>query len=150
MEHLFTDTAYMLTSWMVGLGIKPVWADLILLVVQWAIIIAIVTVNVIILIWLERKVSGFIQERLGPNRLGPFGAFQTIADAMKLLTKEDIILAGGSLDFYERTAVFIVVAVMLYAVLLGKDMAVVDLNVGLFILFPGILHHLPFDGGLGF
>ena len=54
MEHLFTDTAYMLTSWMVGLGIKPVWADLILLVVQWAIIIAIVTVYVIILIWLER------------------------------------------------------------------------------------------------
>ena len=34
LEHLFTDTAYMLTSWMVGLGIKPVWADLILLVVQ--------------------------------------------------------------------------------------------------------------------
>ncbi len=51
----------------------------------------IVTINVIILIWLERKVSGFIQLRLGPNRLGPYGAFQTIADAIKLLTKEDII-----------------------------------------------------------
>ncbi|MGI6469694.1 MAG: NADH-quinone oxidoreductase subunit NuoH [Syntrophomonadaceae bacterium] len=134
MEHLFTDTAYMLTSWMVGLGIKPVWADLILLVVQWAIIIAIVTVNVIILIWLERKVSGFIQERLGPNRLGPFGAFQTIADAMKLLTKEDIIPSRADRwIFMSAPLLFIVVAVMLYAVLpLGKDMAVVDLNVGLF------------------
>ena len=51
----------------------------------------IITLNVLILIWLERKVAGFMQERLGPNRLGPFGLFQTIADTIKLLTKEDII-----------------------------------------------------------
>jgi NADH-quinone oxidoreductase subunit H len=134
MEHLFTNIAQILTSWMVSLGLPPIWADLILLIGQWTIIVAIVTLNVIVLIWLERKISGFIQERLGPNRLGPFGAFQTIADAMKLLTKEDIIPSQADRwIFMTAPMLFIVIAVMLYAVLpLGQGMAVVDLNVGLF------------------
>lgn len=134
MEHLFTNIAQILTSWMVSLGLPPIWADLILLIGQWTIIVAIVTLNVIVLIWLERKISGFIQERLGPNRLGPFGAFQTIADAMKLLTKEDIIPSQADRwIFMTAPMLFIVIAVMLYAVLpLGQGMEVVDLNVGLF------------------
>src|SRR5207245_6300196 len=41
--------------------------------------------------WLERKGLGRMQNRLGPNRVGPFGWFQPIADAIKMLTKEDII-----------------------------------------------------------
>ncbi|MCB0149560.1 MAG: NADH-quinone oxidoreductase subunit H, partial [Caldilineaceae bacterium] len=44
----------------------------------------------LVLIWITRKVISRIQDRIGPNRLGPFGLFQTIADAMKLLSKEDI------------------------------------------------------------
>jgi NADH-quinone oxidoreductase subunit H len=134
MEHLFTNIAQILTSWMVSLGLPPIWADLILLIGQWTIIVVIVTLNVIVLVWLERKISGFIQERLGPNRLGPFGAFQTIADAMKLLTKEDIIPSQADRwIFMTAPMLFIVIAVMLYAVLpLGQGMEVVDLNVGLF------------------
>ncbi|HCF48803.1 MAG TPA: NADH-quinone oxidoreductase subunit NuoH [Syntrophomonas sp.] len=134
MEHLFTNIAQILTSWMVSLGLPPIWADLILLIGQWTIIVGIVTLNVIVLVWLERKISGFIQERLGPNRLGPFGAFQTIADAMKLLTKEDIIPSQADRwIFMTAPMLFIVIAVMLYAVLpLGQGMEVVDLNVGLF------------------
>lgn len=134
MENWFTNIAHSLTSWLLGLGLAPVWADLIMLILQWTCIIAIVTLNVIVLIWLERKIAGFIQQRLGPNRLGPFGVFQTIADAMKLLTKEDIIPSRTD-RFIFKTApmLFIIVSVMLYAVLpMGKDMAIVDLNVGLF------------------
>jgi NADH-quinone oxidoreductase subunit H len=43
------------------------------------------------LIWLERRLLGFMQQRLGPNRVGPFGLFQPLADALKLIMKEDII-----------------------------------------------------------
>ncbi len=134
MENWFVNIAAYLTSLLLGLGMPPVWADLILLIGQWTSIIIIATLNVIVLVWLERKISGFIQQRLGPNRLGPFGAFQTIADAMKLLTKEDIIPSRTDRWIFKTAPMlFIMVAVMLYIVLpFGKDMAVVDLNVGLF------------------
>ena len=47
------------------------------------------------LIWGERRILGRIQSRVGPNRVGPFGVFQTLADAVKLLGKEDMIPAGA-------------------------------------------------------
>jgi len=134
MENLILFIAHALTSWLVSLGLSSWWADLILLILQWTSIVMIITLNVLILIWLERKVAGFMQERLGPNRLGPYGLFQTIADTIKLLTKEDIIPSQTDKWIFKTAPMFfIIVAVLLYAVIpMGKDMAVVDLNVGLF------------------
>jgi len=142
MEHMILDIAHILVSWLTGWGIAPVWADLILLLLQWGTVLAIVTLNVLILIWLERKVSGFIQERLGPNRLGPFGVFQTVADTLKLLTKEDIIPTQTDKWIFKTAPMFfIIVAVMLYAVIpMGQDMAIVDLSAGLlFFISVGAL-----------
>lgn len=133
-EPLFLNIAKVLVNWLQSLGLSAQAADLVLLVVQFICIAAIVTVNIIILIWLERKISGFIQLRLGPNRLGPWGAFQTVADAIKLLTKEDIIPDAAD-RFIFRTApmFFIIVAIMLYVVIpFGDGMEIVDLNVGVF------------------
>jgi len=134
MESLFLDIAGIIMEWLQSFGLSAAWADLVLLVIQFACIAGIVTLNVIILIWLERKVSGFIQLRLGPNRLGPWGAFQTIADAIKLLTKEDIIPSRTDKWIF-RTAplLFIAVAIMLYLVIpMGDGMQIVDLNIGVF------------------
>ncbi len=65
-------------------------------VVHVALIINLVAVGALIFIWLERKISGRIQDRLGPTRVGgKFGWLQTLADGIKLLTKEDLTPAGA-------------------------------------------------------
>src|SRR5438105_762693 len=43
-----------------------------------------------IMIWVERRVAGLVQDRYGPNRVGPFGLLQSLADGIKLLLKEDL------------------------------------------------------------
>ena len=87
--------------------------------------------------WGERRLLGRFQNRVGPNRWGPFGTLQPIADLAKLITKEDIIPYGA-----DRLAFTVAPVLMVAALLLGtavipfaKDVALVDLNVGiLFIL----------------
>ncbi|MGR6835457.1 NADH-quinone oxidoreductase subunit NuoH [Syntrophomonas erecta] len=133
-ETIFLDIASALVAWLQSLGLSAGWADFILLIVQFVCIVTIVTLNVIILIWMERKVSGFIQLRYGPNRLGPWGCFQTIADAIKLLTKEDIIPSRtDKLIFRTAPILFITISIMLYLVIpMGEGMQIVDLNIGVF------------------
>src|SRR5512143_3009953 len=83
-------------------------------------------------IWLERKIAGRIQDRLGPNRTGPFGLFQSFADLGKLLSKEDITPQGADLHVYNIAPFLAVVAVVLiYAVIpFSKDWIGADLNIG--------------------
>ncbi len=62
----------------------------VLLAIKMGVAVAIVMSAVPMLVWMERKVSARFQRRIGPNRVGPFGLLQSIADAIKLLFKEDI------------------------------------------------------------
>ena len=92
---------------------------------------------VTVVIWLLRKVMGFIQRRLGPMRTGPVGVFQTIADAIKLFHKEDIIPASADRAVFLIAPFLVFVpAVMLYVVIpFGKGGFITkDLNVGLVYL----------------
>jgi NADH-quinone oxidoreductase subunit H len=85
----------------------------------------------------ERKGLGRIQNRLGPNRTGPFGFFQPIADGIKSLTKEDIVPASADGVLHFLAPVILVVAVFMgFAVLpMGRNMVLVDMDAGLLFFF---------------
>jgi NADH-quinone oxidoreductase subunit H len=87
---------------------------------------------VIFLIWLERKVAARFQDRLGPNRAGPYGLLQTFADMIKLLTKEDSIPANADKLTFNIAPILSVVAVLLiWAVVpFAPGWIGTDLNVG--------------------
>ncbi len=98
------------------------------------------------LVWLERKLLARLQIRLGPNRAGIFGLLQPIADAIKLLCKEDIVpAAADGFIFRLAPAVVAVTAMLMFAVVaLGAGirgfcrsvpMVITDLNVGLLFVF---------------
>ena len=96
-------------------------------------ILAFVLLNAMYLIYLERKFCGYLQQRLGPNRFGPRGIFQSVADVVKLLGKEDIIpKKADRLVFVIASLLVMVPALLIYAVLpFGKNMVAVNLNLGL-------------------
>jgi NADH-quinone oxidoreductase subunit H len=86
---------------------------------------------VILLIWAERKVAARVQDRFGPNRVGPFGLLQNIADAVKLILKEDITPAGADRLIYNLAPIIAVVSViMMWAVVpftsvnIGADLSI--------------------------
>ncbi len=94
------------------------------------------------LVWVERKVVARFQDRLGPNRLGPFGLLQPVADIIKMLVKEDITPVGADRFLYNLAPVLAAVAVIaLWAVLpLSATIYGADLNVGvLYIVATGAL-----------
>ncbi|RME75493.1 MAG: NADH-quinone oxidoreductase subunit NuoH [Planctomycetota bacterium] len=97
----------------------------------WNILVAVGVVGLALqivpgLIWAERKVCARIQGRRGPNRVGPFGLLQPVADAIKLLTKEEIVPAGVDKPLYYLGPflVFVPAALAMAVVPWGHDMVI--------------------------
>ncbi len=124
-----------------------VWiAGIILLLAKIAVILAVVLVVAAYLVWVERKLLARMQVRRGPNRAGKFGLLQPVADAVKLLTKEDTVPAEADRPiFLLAPAVVALTALLMFAVvpfgppliLWGRQvpMVIADLNVGLLFIF---------------
>jgi NADH-quinone oxidoreductase subunit H len=105
------------------------------------VIVAIVSLStVIVLIWVERKIAGRIQDRFGPNRAGPFGLFQPIADIIKIFTKEITTPDGADKVVFNIAPVLAVASVLLIWAVIPFASTVVgaDVNVGvLYIIAVG-------------
>ena len=86
--------------------------------------------------WFERRLLGRFQGRLGPNRAGPFGIFQPIADALKLLTKEDIIVSGSDRVVFTLAPILMLAPTLLVLAVIpfGAGSWLVDINVAVLYL----------------
>lgn len=122
------------------------WIDLILIPLLKILIIAhIILITVSYLVYFERKISAWAQNRIGPNRVGPAGIFQPFADVLKLLLKEDIVPTVANKPLHTLAPILaLFVAMSTYAVIpigppievFGRtiDLAVVDVNAGVLLV----------------
>lgn len=84
-----------------------------LLQVVGSVLVVIISFSIVIaLIWVERKLAGRIQDRFGPNRAGPYGIFQSIADIIKIFTKEYITPTGAEKGLYNIAPVLAMASVL--------------------------------------
>jgi NADH-quinone oxidoreductase subunit H len=97
-------------------------------------IVLLVIVLVIVVMYIERRVIAFMQARLGPNRAGPFGLLQPIADAVKVLIKEDIIPDNADkLVYWVAPVIAFFPVLLVFAVIPFQNGAMLtDLNIGIF------------------
>ncbi|QGG48147.1 NADH-quinone oxidoreductase subunit NuoH [Heliorestis convoluta] len=133
-QDILLTIAATLRSFLDPLLGQPDAVDVAMYGVGLAVILGIIFGNAVILVWAERKVAGYMQSRPGPNRVGPIGLLQTVADTIKLITKEDIRPKGvDRWVWFLAPVVLFVPTLAAYAVFPFSDgLIAVDLNIGLF------------------
>ena len=136
----FSFIGSQLAAWLTGLGLAENWVSLILQLVGALALGTAALLLTFLLIWAERKIVARIQDRLGPNRVGPYGIFQTVADLLKLVTKELITPEGADLLPYNLAPLLAVMSVVgLWAVIpMAPTLLGADIHVGvLYIVSVG-------------
>jgi NADH-quinone oxidoreductase subunit H len=131
-----TYIANWLASLLLGWGLSPIVVNVILKFIGAGLVGMFGFGLVIFTIWLERKLYGRIQDRLGPNRVGPWGVFQTFPDMIKIFTKEYITPVGADKVVYNLAPILSVSAVLLtWAVIpFAPTIVGTDVNVGVLYL----------------
>ena len=144
MDNFWNNPLKLAADWLEGVftgwGMDAVLAHVLVAFLGVVLLIAVLMVIDIVLVWIERKTVARFQDRIGPNRLGPFGLIQPFADIIKLIIKEDTTPGNADKVVYNLAPILSMTSVLIvWAVVpLAPVMLGVDLNVGvLFLIAAG-------------
>jgi NADH-quinone oxidoreductase subunit H len=142
----WNDPLKVAADWLMGIftgwGMPEVAAQVLIGFLGVLLLISILMLLDIFLVWVERKVVSRFQDRIGPNRVGPFGLIQPFADIIKLLIKEDTTPGGADKVVYNIAPMLSMMSVLiLWAIVpLAPTILGVDLNIGaLYIIAAGAI-----------
>jgi NAD(P)H-quinone oxidoreductase subunit 1 len=118
-----------------GLGLSAQAARMLWLPFPMLLVLVAAVVGVLVTVWLERKISAAVQQRVGPEYAGALGVLQPLADGLKLLVKEDIIPDRADSILFTLGPVLVVVPVILSWLIVpfGQNLLISDVGVGIFL-----------------
>src|SRR5512145_1589536 len=138
--NFWNDPLKVAADWLLGIfkgwGMPEIVAHILIGFLGIFVLISLLMVLDIFLVWVERKVVSRFQDRIGPNRVGPFGLIQPFADIIKLLIKEDTTPGGADKVVYNIAPMLSMMSVLiLWAVVpLAPNIIGVDLNIAVLYL----------------
>lgn len=118
-----------------GFGLTPGLAHLIWLPLPMLTVLVAAVIGVLVNVWLERKISAAVQQRIGPEYAGPLGVLQPLADGLKLVFKEDVIPARADGLLFTLGPVLVLVPVILswLVVPFGQNLLISNVGIGIFL-----------------
>ncbi|MEK7780425.1 MAG: complex I subunit 1 family protein, partial [Verrucomicrobiota bacterium] len=136
LDQIFVNLKHWLLGQLEGI-LSASWLELVSILLSLVPILIVFPTLFAIMTIMERKGLGRIQNRYGPNRVGPFGFLQPAADGIKALIKEDLVpRAADKVVHLLAPVILVVTAFTVYAVLpIGRNMVVLDLDAGLLFFF---------------
>jgi NAD(P)H-quinone oxidoreductase subunit 1 len=117
------------------LGIPPGAAKAIWMPLPMFLMIIGATLGILVVVWLERKISAAAQQRIGPEYAGPLGVLQPVADGLKLIFKEDVVPAKSDRWLFTLGPIIVVVPVFLSYLIVpfGQNLVITDVGIGIFL-----------------
>ena len=142
MSDPFVTIGQFIKELLIGLGLEAAPTAVLLRIVGAAVLGGLVGAAAILTIWAERKLLARIQDRIGPNRVGPYGLIQSFADVLKLITKEFLIPRGADRYVFIMAPLVVVAGVIgMWAVMpLAPGLVGTEINVGvLYVIAIGAI-----------
>nr|YP_010881398.1 NADH dehydrogenase subunit 1 [Moerckia flotoviana]WIA67351.1 NADH dehydrogenase subunit 1 [Moerckia flotoviana] len=130
-----TNLQKQITQFIFELGFSEDFSNFVWIVITIIILLLVVTIGVLVLVWLERKVSAAIQQRIGPEHAGPLGIIQALADGVKLSIKEDVIPSQGDFRLFNIGPLLVVVPVLSSHSIIPFEYNILLANLGIGVFF---------------